>query len=78
MTRSSGRSIDTAVTGCVPIVLPAELPTAFLQLAIHALALYPLAFPQVTRMITHKAPTDPAFQVEWTAFLDELARRIAR
>ncbi|HEX7943955.1 MAG TPA: TetR family transcriptional regulator [Phenylobacterium sp.] len=59
-------------------VLPSELPTAFLQLAIHALALYPLAFPQVTRMITDKAPSDPAFQAEWAAFLDELARRIAR
>lgn len=59
-------------------VLPAELPTEFLQLAIHALALYPLAFPQVTRMITDKASTDPAFQAEWAAFLDELARRIAR
>lgn len=59
-------------------VLPPELPTEFLQLAIHALALYPLAFPQVTRMITDRAPTDPAFQAEWAAFLDELARRIAR
>lgn len=59
-------------------VLPAELPTELLQLAIHALALYPLAFPQVTRMITDNAPTDPDFQAEWAAFLDELARRIAR
>ena len=59
-------------------VLPQELPTEFLQLAIHALALYPLAFPQVTAMITDKPPTDPAFQTEWAAFLDELARRIAR
>jgi AcrR family transcriptional regulator len=59
-------------------VLPQDLPTEFLQLAIHALGLYPLAFPQVTRMITDKAPTDPAFQAEWAAFLDELARRISR
>lgn len=58
-------------------VLPPELPTELLQLAIHALALYPLAFPQVTRMITDKAPTDPVFQAEWAAFLDELAQRIA-
>jgi TetR/AcrR family transcriptional regulator len=59
-------------------VLPQDLPTDLLQLAIHALALYPLAFPQVTRMITDKSPTDPAFQAEWAAFLDELARRLAR
>jgi TetR/AcrR family transcriptional regulator len=59
-------------------VLPAELPTELLQLAIHALGLYPLGFPQVTRMITGKVPTDPEFQAQWAAFLDELARRIAR
>jgi TetR/AcrR family transcriptional regulator len=59
-------------------VLPQDLPTEFVQLAIHALGLYPLAFPQVTRMITGKAPTDPAFQADWAAFLDELARRISR
>ncbi|NTF00118.1 TetR family transcriptional regulator (plasmid) [Agrobacterium tumefaciens] len=59
-------------------VLPAELPTELLQLAIHALALYPLGFPQMTRMITGKATSDPEFQEEWAAFLDDLARRIAR
>jgi AcrR family transcriptional regulator len=59
-------------------VLPPDLPTDLLQLAIHALGLYPLAFPQVTRMITGKVPTDPEFQAAWAAFLDELARRLAR
>jgi hypothetical protein len=29
-------------------------------------------------MITGKVPTDPEFQAAWAAFLDELARRLAR
>jgi AcrR family transcriptional regulator len=58
--------------------LPADLPADLLQLAIHALAIYPLAFPQLTRMITERSPTDPEFQAAWAAFLDQLAVRFAR
>jgi len=58
--------------------LPADLPPELLQLAIYALATYPLAFAQVTRMVTGRSPDDPEFQAAWAAFLDELGRRLAR
>ena len=57
--------------------LPADLPPDLLQLAIYALALYPLAFAQTTEMVTGLSPTDPDFQAAWTVFLDELAARLA-
>ncbi|HET6970883.1 MAG TPA: TetR family transcriptional regulator [Phenylobacterium sp.] len=58
--------------------LPADLPTDLLVLAIAALAVYPLAYGQITEMVAGRAPGDPEFQARWTAFLDDLARRIAR
>lgn len=56
--------------------LPADMPADLLQLAIYALALYPVAFPQSTDMITGRTPDDPAFQAAWTDFLNDLARRL--
>jgi AcrR family transcriptional regulator len=56
--------------------LPSDLPPELLQLAIYALALYPLAFAQTTEMVTGLSPSDPKFQARWTAFLDELAARL--
>jgi TetR/AcrR family transcriptional regulator len=57
--------------------LPPEWPPEFLQLAISALGVYPLAYPQVTRMLTGKDPEDPDFQREWLIFLDALAERLS-
>ncbi len=57
--------------------LPADLPTELLQLAIYALGIFPVAFPQSTEMITGRTADDPAFQTAWTEFLAELARRLA-
>ena len=57
--------------------LPADMPADLLQLAIYALALYPVAFPQSTAMITGLAPDDPAFQAAWTDFLNDVGRRLA-
>jgi TetR/AcrR family transcriptional regulator len=57
--------------------LAADLPTDLLQLAIYALAVYPVAFPQMTQMVTGRVPDDPGFQADWTAFLEEIARRVA-
>ena len=57
--------------------LPPDLRPDLLQLAVSALGVYPLAFPQVTRMLTGKDPQDPEFQSEWLAFLDALAARLA-
>lgn len=58
--------------------LPADLPAELIQLAVYALAIYPFGFSQVTEMITGRGPEDPTFQAEWTAFLNELARRLAK
>ncbi|MBW8814134.1 MAG: TetR/AcrR family transcriptional regulator [Caulobacterales bacterium] len=58
--------------------LPADLPTDLLVLAIASLALYPLGYGQITRMVAGQAPDDPAFQARWVAFLDQLAQRLAR
>jgi TetR/AcrR family transcriptional regulator len=54
--------------GTVPKDVKAEL----LQLTMYALANYPLAFPQITKMVTGLQATDPKFQAEWSAFLDRL------
>ena len=58
--------------------LPVDLAPEFLQLAVYALATYPLAFGQVTEMVTGLSIDDPAFQTAWTAFLDEVAARLIR
>jgi AcrR family transcriptional regulator len=58
--------------------LPADLPADLLVLAISSLATYPLAFGQLTQMITGLAPEDPEFQSRWMAFLDTLARKLAK
>jgi TetR/AcrR family transcriptional regulator len=54
--------------GSVPKDVNAEL----LQLTMYALANYPLAFAQITKMVTGRSPSDPAFVAEWSAFLDKL------
>lgn len=58
--------------------LPADLPADLLQLAVYALAVYPVAFAQSTEMITGRSPEDPEFQAQWAAFLEQLAARLAR
>lgn len=42
-------------------------------LSMMALTTFPLAFPQITRLVTGLAPTDPAFQRQRTRFLRRLA-----
>jgi TetR/AcrR family transcriptional regulator len=56
--------------------LPAELDPALLQLAILSLATYPMAFAQITQLVTGKVPTDAAFQREWYEFLKVVGRRL--
>lgn len=56
--------------------LPTDMPTDLIQLAVYALAVYPVAFPQSTLMVTGRTPDDPGFQAEWTAFLEQLAARL--
>jgi TetR/AcrR family transcriptional regulator len=55
-----------------------QVKAEHLQLAMYALANYPLAFAQITRMTTGRAPTDAAFQREWGAFLEHLGALLMR
>jgi len=59
--------------GTLPKTVKAEL----LQLALYALATYPLAYAPITKMVTGKLPSDPTFQQEWMAFLDQLGALLA-
>jgi AcrR family transcriptional regulator len=59
-------------------VLPADLDARFLQLAMFALATYPLAFAQITAMTTGMAASDKQFQKAWNGFLRQLGERLLR
>jgi TetR/AcrR family transcriptional regulator len=56
--------------------LPADMDWRLIQLATLSLATYPIAFTQLTRMVTGRDATDPAFQAEWTAFLRVLGEKL--
>jgi TetR/AcrR family transcriptional regulator len=55
--------------------LPDDLDAEQLVLSELALVMFPFAFPQITRLVTGKLPTDPAFKAERRAFLDRLTSR---
>lgn len=54
--------------------IPAELDHKLLQLAITSLATYPLAFWQVTLLVTGRDPTDARFQRDWYQFLEKIGK----
>lgn len=51
-----------------------DLDYRLVQLAITSLATYPLAFKQVTLLVTGRDPTDPTFQKQWYRFLRKIGR----
>jgi AcrR family transcriptional regulator len=57
-------------------LLPADLDVAQLALSELALTMFPAAFPQLTRWITGRSVTDPAFVAERQAFLAALGPRL--
>lgn len=57
--------------------IDAALNPACVRLMVFALNSCPRAFPQITRMITGHAPTEPAFEEEWTHFLGQLGQQLA-
>lgn len=57
-------------------LVPADFDPRLLQLAIFALATYPLAFSQITSMTTGMSVSDKRFQVAWTSFLRQLGTRL--
>jgi AcrR family transcriptional regulator len=58
-------------------ILPADLDAGQLFLSFQALAAHPSAFPQMTRFITGRNPTDPQFRAERETFLRGLARYLS-
>jgi TetR/AcrR family transcriptional regulator len=56
--------------------LPGDLDPEQLVLSELALVMFPFAFPQITRMVTGKLPTDSSFKAERRAFLERLNARL--
>jgi TetR/AcrR family transcriptional regulator len=57
-------------------LLPGDLDPAHLLLAIMGLISYPLAFPQVTRLVTGRSASDSAFRARHVDFLRRLAEAL--
>src|SRR6266851_5181115 len=58
-------------------LIPAGLDVAQLHLSMIALTVFPLAFPQMTRLATGLDPTDPRFRRKRIQFLRWLGERLA-
>lgn len=56
--------------------LPSDMDHRLLQLAILCLATYPVAFSQITKLVTGHRGTDEVFQREWADFLRKIGRRL--
>jgi AcrR family transcriptional regulator len=56
--------------------LPDDLDPGHLLLAILGLITYPLAFPRVTRMVTGRAASDPAFRRQRAEFLQRFSNAL--
>ncbi len=57
-------------------LLPNDMDYRLIHLAILSLATYPVAFSQITRIVTDRESTDPRFQREWAKFLRKLGGRL--
>jgi AcrR family transcriptional regulator len=53
--------------------LPADLPVACLHLALVSLAMFPVAMPQLTRLIVGRRFSDPQFQRDYAESLKKMA-----
>jgi TetR/AcrR family transcriptional regulator len=53
-----------------------DLDPHLLQLAILALSTYPMAFWQITQLVTGRRPSDPDFQRDWYGFLKRLGQLV--
>jgi TetR/AcrR family transcriptional regulator len=54
-------------------LIAADLDPRHVLLSMMALTTFPVAFPQLTRLVTGRAPSDPAFQRQRAAFLRRFA-----
>ena len=58
-------------------LLHPDLDPAQTLLSMVALTTFPVAFPQISRLLTGLHPTDPAFRTQRTTFLRRFARSLA-
>jgi TetR/AcrR family transcriptional regulator len=58
--------------------IPADLDARQLVLSELATAIFPFAFPQITRLVTDRSPADPQFQAERRTFLERLGAHLTR
>lgn len=57
-------------------LLPSDLDPSFLLLFNMALTTFPLAFPQLTHLVTSGSPEDSHFQARWNAFVRVMVRSL--
>jgi len=58
--------------------VPGELDPALITLMMSSLTIYPLLYPNVTRMITGRTLDEPEFQEQWAQYLQLICERIFR
>jgi TetR/AcrR family transcriptional regulator len=58
-------------------VLPANVELSHIFISLLAVSFFPLAFPQMTRLVTGLAPTDPAFKLQHREFLRWMGERLS-
>jgi len=71
------RTLDILREAQASGLIPKGLDPAQLQISIIALTAFPLAFPQMTRLATGLAPTDPRFRRQRLHFLRWLGERLS-
>jgi hypothetical protein len=75
--RAFGSGVDKLRAVQAKGLLPRDLDPRHLLLAMLGLTTFPLAFPQVTRLVTGLSPRDPAFQRRRIEFLRRFAQCLA-
>jgi hypothetical protein len=68
------RQVDEVRQRQADKLIAADLDPKLLRLMVFALATYPRLLPQITRMTTGLAPSDPRFQARWSDFLHAVGR----
>ena len=71
------RTLDNLRRAQTEGLMPKQLDLTQLQISIIALTAFPLAFPQMTRLATGLAPTDPRFRRKRLQFLRWLGERLS-
>jgi TetR/AcrR family transcriptional regulator len=71
------RTLDSLRRAQMNGLVPKELDLVQLQISIIALTAFPLAFPQMTRLVSGLAPTDPRFRRKRLQFLHWLGERVS-